>query len=102
MYFHVTDVQIPDEVIVFEGGINAFSCVSDVRTTVEWLVNGTLLEEPYPMGVRTETYQVGGNLFFNNVPLDYNGTTVQCIANTKVRRTNIGTLLVQGKDTLLI
>ena len=63
-------------------------------------MNGTLLEEPYPMGVTTETSITGGNLIFNNVPLDYNGSTVQCIANTNgnVRRTNIGTLLVQGNN----
>ena len=104
MYFHVTDVQIRDEIIVFEGGTNTFSCTSDFRTTVEWLVNGTLLEEPYPLGLTTETFGAGGSLNFNNVPLDYNGITVRCIANTNgnVRLTNIGTLLVQGKDTLLI
>ena len=86
--------------IVFEGGIEAFSCTEAPGTTVEWLVNGTLLEEPYPMGVTTETSITGGNLIFNNVPLDYNGSTVQCIANTNgnVRLTNIGTLLVQGNN----
>ena len=43
---------------------------------------------------------IGGSLIFNNVTLDYNGTTVQCIANTNgnVRLTNIGTLLVQGNN----
>ena len=86
--------------IVFEGGIEAFSCTATPGTTVEWLVNGTLLEEPYPMGVTTETSITGGNLIFNNVPLDYNGSTVQCIAtiNDNVRLTNIGTLLVQGNN----
>ena len=94
-----TDVQIRDEVMVFEGGNEAFSCTSTLGTTVEWVVNGTLLEEPYPVGVTAESFTTGGNLNFNNVPLDYNGTSVQCIATTggNVRRTNIGTLLVQGK-----
>ena len=49
-----TDVQIRDEVMVFEGGNEAFSCTSTVGTTVEWVVNGTLLEEPYPVGVTAE------------------------------------------------
>ena len=98
MYFPAADVLFSEEVIAFEGGRNAFSCTSDFGTTVEWLVNGTHLEEPYPMGVTIETIGVGGSLTFNNVSLDYNGTTVQCIANNKP--TNIGTLLVQGKDTL--
>ena len=95
----VSDVQIRDEVMVFEGGDEAFICTSTLGATVEWLVNGTLLEEPYPMGVTTEAITTGGILNFNNVSLDYNGTTVQCIATTggNVRRTNIGTLLVQGK-----
>ena len=101
MYFPAAEVTIRDEVIVFEGDIEAFTCTSTPGTRVEWFVNGTHLEEPYPMGVTTETFGVGGSLIFNNVPLVYNGTAVQCIANT-VRRTNIGTLLVQGKDTLLI
>ena len=104
MYFHVVGVQLIEEVIVFEGDSEAFTCSSALGTTVEWLVNGTLLEEPYPMGVTSETIVTGGNLIFNNIPLVYNGTTLQCIAttNNNVRRTNIGTLLVQGKDTLLI
>ena len=111
MYFHVTDVQINDEVIVFEGDTNViFTCSSASGTRVEWLVNETLLEEPYPMGVTSaeiiipNNVIIGGSLIFNNVSLDYNGTTVQCIATTNgnARQTNIGTLLVQGKDTLLI
>ena len=105
MYFPVSDLLFNDEVIVFEGGEETFfTCSSTLRITVDWLVNGTLLEQPYPTGVTNETARTGGNLIFNNVPLDYNGTTVQCIANISgnVRRTNIGTLLVQGKDTLLI
>ena len=85
---------------MFEGDNGFFTCTSTIEITVEWLVNGTLLEELYPMGVTTQTFGVGGSLNFNNVPLDYNGTTVQCIANTNgnVRRTNIGTLLVQGNN----
>ena len=104
MYFHVADVQIRDEVIVFEGGYEVFSCASTQGTTVEWLVNGTPLEEPYPMGVTISEIMIpnniiiGGSLIFNNVSLVFNGTTVQCIATTdgNVRQTNIGTLLVQG------
>ena len=91
---------------MFEGGNEVFSCTSTTGTTVEWLVNGTLLEEPYPMGVTTaeiiipNNVIIGGSLIFNNITLDYNGTTVQCIANTNgnVRLTNIGTLLVQGNN----
>ena len=85
---------------MFEGDNGFFTCTSTIIITVEWLVNGTLLEEPYPMGVTTESFTIGGSLIFNNVTLDYNGTTVQCIANTNgnVRGTNIGTLLVQGNN----
>ena len=57
------------------------------------------------MGVTTSEFTgAGGRLIFNNVSLDYNGTTVQCIYTTidgNDRRTNNGTLLVQGKDTYL-
>ena len=67
---------------MFEGDNGFFTCTSTIIITVEWLVNGTLLEEPYPMGVTTESFTIGGSLSFNNVPLDYNGTTVQCIATT--------------------
>ena len=71
MYFPATDVQIRDEVIVFEGDTNAFSCTSDPETTVEWLVNGTLLEEPYPMGITITEIMIpnnviiGGSLMFH-------------------------------------
>ena len=83
--------------IVFEGGSEAFYCISSYGTTVEWLVNGTPLEKPYPMEV---TFETGGILKFNNVSLVHNGTTVQCIATTNdhVTHTNIGTLLVQGRQ----
>ena len=73
---------------MFEGDNEVFVCASYPGTTVEWFVNGTLLEEPYPMEVTiTEiiipnNIIIGGSLIFNNVTLDYNGTTVQCIANT--------------------
>ena len=86
-------------VIVFEGGVEGFTCVSTPGTTVEWLVNGTLLKEPYPSGVRSELAgRVGGSLIFENVPLEYDGTIVQCKAtiNGFITNTNNGTLLVQG------
>ena len=91
-------MQIRDEVIVFEDGSDSISCGFE---NVEWLVNGTLLEEPYPMGVTRNT---GRSLTFNNVPHYYNGTTVQCRTTTTsyVRHTNIAILLVQGKDTLVM
>ena len=62
MYFHVTDVMFSEEVIVFEGSNKFFTCTSTVEITVRWFVNGTLLEEPYPMGVTSQTFGVGGSL----------------------------------------
>ena len=94
MHFPTADVRIPNEVVIFEGGIQIFTCSSTPGTRVVWLVNGTLLEEPYPMGVTsgetiTSNITIGGNLIFNNIPLDYNGTTVQCMYSNV--RGNVGT-----------
>ena len=41
-----------EEAIVFEGGIEAFFCTSTFGTSVGCLVNGTLLQESYPMGLQ--------------------------------------------------
>ena len=67
--------------------------------SVQWLLNGTL-DDGLNMNVVSEFGQISrvGNLLIRNV-LQYNGTTIQCRANSSsgsIIYSNNITLLVQG------
>ena len=68
---------------------------------VQWLVNGTLLNSSHMNNIVSEFRQIirVGNLLLRDVQLQYNGTIIQCRANTSsgsIIYSNIMTLLVQG------
>ena len=67
---------------------------------IQWLLNGTL-DDGLNMNVVSEFGQISrvGNLLIRNVLMEYNGTTIQCRANSSsgsITYSNIITLLVQG------
>ncbi len=81
-----------------------FNCGSPsvTITSVQWLINGTRLEDLSLTNVVTEFSQQTrqGALVFNNVPVEYNNTNIQCRANLSNGETvdsNNVTLLVQGE-----
>ena len=96
-----TDINLPS-VSAYEGGTGSFACITPAGgvSSVEWFVNGSSLVE----GDRITTSSVldiGRGLTFQAVPLDYNGTTVQCRLNFSQSdrppvQSNTATLLVQG------
>ena len=96
-----TDIKLAS-VSAYEGGEGIFFCVTQVGgvSDVEWLVNGSSLVEGD--GIMTLSLpRTGETLMFLNLPLHYNGTTVQCrIHYSKSDRpslqSNTATLQVQG------
>ncbi len=93
---------------VFIPGDSAiYNCASPsgTITSVEWLINGTLLEDLSLTNVVTEFSQLTkqGTLRFNDISVEYNNTNIQCRANLSNGETvdsNNSTLLVQGKKIL--
>ncbi len=72
---------------------------------LHWLVNGTRLED-LSLGDRVEDYMSRGvrTLFFLTVSVEYNDTTIQCIANFssgEIVYSNNVSLLVQGEEKLM-
>ncbi len=73
-------------------------------TSVEWLINGTRLEDLSLTNV--ETGFIGqGVLVFNNISVEYNNTNIQCrdnLSNGETEDSNNFTLLVQGEMEQLV
>ena len=111
LVFIVVDVFPPGQYVSTIGGTATFTCsVSDGPITgVQWLVNGSELEDlNLPMAnveAVFETHETGsghGILRFRNVPVEYNETRVTCIAITvamgMIRATDSSLLLEQGME----
>ena len=66
---------------------------------MQWLINGTQLENLNLSNVNAMFSNGVGRLEIFHIPLEYNDTTIQCIANFGNRNepSNILTLLVQGQ-----
>ncbi len=90
---------------VFVPGNNPiYNCGSSsvTVTSVQWLINGTQLEDLSLTNVETEFNQQTsqGILLFNNISVEYNNTNIQCRAtldNGETVDSNNLTLLVQGE-----
>ena len=68
-------------------------------TNYQWMVNGSLLDSLNL--TNAEVTHEGVGLLFQEVPLEFNGTTVQCsviLRNGDTQTSNTGTLLVQGSQ----
>ncbi len=68
-------------------------------TSVEWLINGTRLEDFSLTNVETQFIELfrQGSLVFSNISVEYNNTNIQCRATLSNGETNSATLLVQGE-----
>ena len=87
--------------VSYVGARGTFHC-SDGRdiVSVQWLLNGTL-DDGLNMNVVSEFSQISliSNLLIRDVPMEYNGTTIQCRANSSsgdIIYSNNITMLVQG------
>ncbi len=93
---------------IFISGVNpVFNCgsASDATitiTSVQWLINGTPLEDLSLTNVGTEFSQISrqGTLVFRNISVEYSNTNIQCratLSNGETEDSNNVTLLVQGE-----
>ena len=101
-----TDTRLsPSDLTLFPGGRALLTCSSpspDVHVVgVQWLVNGSPLEDLNLMNVLTDFNEIttAGSLVIDPITLEYNITTIQCIVTFNSGTTshsNTATLLVQG------
>ena len=82
--------------------MNCASSSGTTITSVEWLINGTRLEDLSLTNVETEFSQITrqGALVFNNISVEYNNTNIQCratLSNGETGDSDNFTLLVQGE-----
>ena len=83
------------------GGRGVFDCFSPTGErfiSVRWLVNGSSIHNADTIVAHFFNGSGSGSLEFSDVPVIYNGTTVQCQAQlgTEVLSSGISRLLVQG------
>ena len=82
-------------VISTPGGDARFRCLSSSAIGVEWLVNGTLLENLNLNNVTTEFAEgIGGALLLTNLPVDYNMTRITCKVDESSSVSNTTSLLL--------
>ena len=81
------------------GEFAAFSCTTQAPvSSVQWIVNGSLLEN-INLNTVISPFPTGEALQILNVPLHFNGTTIQCDVNFTDgtdAASNIAILIVQG------
>ncbi len=107
MYYLVT-LNFQD--IIFNSGENPiYNCVSSsaIITSVEWLINGTRLQDLSLTNVVTEFSQLSrrATLVFTMVSVKYNNTNIQCratLSNGETVDSSNSTLLVQGVHFLIV
>ncbi len=113
IYYYLILVILISSGNVFIPGVNpVLNCgsASDATitiTSVQWLINGTPLEDLSFTNVETEFSQISrqGTLVFNNISVEYNNTNIQCRANSSNGETvdyNNAILLVQGEMCKLV
>ena len=100
------DVHLfPTKTVGVPGDNFGFLCTNPSRTalSVQWLVNGTLLENSRLVNVfqHFDGRSIVAELSFN-LPLEHNVTTIQCIYNFASENTSYAssetiTLLLQGQ-----
>ncbi len=86
--------------------LNCASLSDTTITSVEWLINGTRLEDLSLTNVETQFIELfrQGGLVFNNISVEYNNTNIQCratLSNGETVDSNNFTLLVQGEREII-
>ncbi len=90
--------------VFIPGRDHVYICVSSTATirSVQWLINGTRLEDLSLTNVETEFSEKSRRamLVFINISVEYNNTNIQCratLSNGETVDSIDSTLLVQGK-----
>ncbi len=93
-----------NDIVSIPGYYSIYYCWSSsgiiTITSVEWLINGTQLEDLSLTNVETEFSQLlrQGTLVFNIISVEYNNTNIQCratLSNGETADSNSVTLLVR-------
>ena len=102
MIHFLTAVTVgPDPAIVHEGGMQSFTCSASLATDFQWIIDGSPFDGSNPANV--QVLANGVVLMWQNIPLEANGTTLQCSAVVDNLGTTLSdpvTLLVLGKIIL--
>ena len=88
----------PDPAIVHEGSTLEFTCSGSQLTNRQWIIDGSPFDGSNPANV--EVLANGLVLEWQDIPLEANGTTLQCsaiVGNLGTTLSDPVTLLVQGK-----
>ncbi len=106
MYYLISSILLSSSSgnVFIPGDNPIYNCASSsgTITSVEWLINGTQLEDLSLTNVETEFSQLSrqGVLVFNDISVEYNNTNIQCratLSNGETVHSNSLTLLVQGE-----
>ena len=97
----VSKIIFTGPAVSYVGADPVFTCqTGDDIMSVQWLLNGTL-DDGLNMNVVFDFSQTShvGSLLIRDVPMEYNGTTIQCRANSSsgsITYSNITTMIIQG------
>ncbi len=102
LYYSNGNALIPGDNTIYY----CWSSSGTIITSVQWLINGTRLEDLNLTNVETEFSQLSrlGYLSFSDISVEYNNTNIQCRAtfNGETLNSNNSTLLVQGEREICI
>ncbi len=106
MYHYNHAVINTPRVVIILGGETTYTCrVTGTIQQIQWLVNGTQLEDLNKRdGIEDDVTFGIGHLTFRNISEEYNNTNIQCIVTLtsgEIIRSNSATLLVQGEEKII-
>ena len=98
----------PDRFVSTPGGSATFICLSTGMRIVslQWLVNGSLVENLNLTNVRTEFDNNKGVLIFDDIPVEYNMSSIGCMViaegNSEPLLSQNSSLILQGSATYIV
>ena len=98
----------PDRFVSTPGESATFVCLSPgIRiVSLQWLVNGSLVENLNLTNVRTEFDNISGVLRFDDIPEEYNMSRIRCMAiaegNSEPLLSQNSSLILQGSATYVV
>ena len=98
----VSGIYLHPQTLVSVPGMNTSLECGEMLHLVKWIINGSLLDEHNNYAdIREFFFNLSGTgtLDFYNIPVEYNGTTIQCCAYQEQNCTDLSDsviLLLQG------
>ena len=109
MFIASSDIIEPHQRVIIPGRSTTFTCryranITDPVLRIIWLINGTQLDQEdlnQRDGIESDDLHDVGHLYFNNISVEYNDTTIRCLiffTSSNLITSNIAILLVQGEE----